>query len=90
MPRYKVEHPYASGPVHQRIGPWEPGQEMDLSEEEAARINQDSPGTLSPVVSPTDADDKEPEEETEAPAPAKRQARAGRDRQQRGGANRSS
>ena len=90
MPRYKVEHPYASGPAHQRIGPWEPGQEMELSAEEADRVNRDSPGTLTPVAAkPKTKAEPEPEAAAEdAPEEPKRQQRTARDRQQRGSRNR--
>jgi hypothetical protein len=42
MPRYRVEHRYASS-TH---GPWVEGDHVELSEEEAEWVNHDSEGTL--------------------------------------------
>lgn len=85
MPRYKVNHRYASGPVHDRIA-FEAGHETELSEEDAARINADSPGTLTAVV-PEPEPEPEPEE-VPGEAPKRRQSKPAPNRQQRGGANR--
>jgi hypothetical protein len=45
MPRYKINHRYSSGDH----GPYEEGNEVELTEEEAAWLNHDSPGLLDEV-----------------------------------------
>src|ERR1044072_7949091 len=45
MPRYKINHRYSSGDH----GPYEEGNEVELTEEEAAGLNHDSPGLLDKV-----------------------------------------
>lgn len=45
MPRYKINHRYSSGDH----GPYEAGNEVELTEEEAAWLNHDSPGLLDEV-----------------------------------------
>lgn len=50
MPRYRVNHVYASYRDGVHYGPWTPGEEVELVEAVAEWVNQDSPGALSPVV----------------------------------------
>lgn len=45
MPRYRINHRYSSGDH----GPYEEGNEVELTEEEAAWLNHDSPGLLNEV-----------------------------------------
>lgn len=45
MPRYRVNHDYASD----GHGPWTKGSEVEATDDEAAWVNSDSPGTLSPA-----------------------------------------
>lgn len=54
MPRYKINHRYSSGDH----GPYEAGNEVELTEEEAAWLNHDSPGLLSEVDQGKQARDK--------------------------------
>lgn len=49
MGRYVVNHTYRSYRDGQAYGPWSVGSEMELSAEDAAWVNRDSPGTLTPV-----------------------------------------
>lgn len=48
--RYQVQHRYQGG----GLGPWAPGQEVDLDPPVAAWVNRDSPGTLAEVEQPPD------------------------------------
>lgn len=49
MPCYEVKHRYRASRDGQTVGPWEPGQRVELAEAEAAWINRDSPGALAEV-----------------------------------------
>jgi len=42
MPRYVVQSPYRT----QDLGPWAPGETVDLLPHVAEWVNRDSPGTL--------------------------------------------
>lgn len=87
MPRYQICHSYRSFRDGQSYGPWEAGGVIDLSEADADWVNRDSPGTL---ALPEAAVEAEPDTPVEEPAkPKTRQQRPARDRQQRGGADRS-
>ncbi|NMO52023.1 hypothetical protein HH310_12550 [Actinoplanes sp. TBRC 11911] len=90
MARYQVAHKYRSTRDGQQFGPYLVGDVVELSDEDAAWVNRDSPGCLEaekpakpepdPDPEPDPADDAEPERE-KPPTP---------NRQRRGGANRSS
>lgn len=54
MPRYTVQHRYFAVDNGRSVGPFEPGSTVELEEDRAAWVNRDSPGTLEPVVQPTD------------------------------------
>lgn len=83
MDAYQVQHRYAAFRDGRQIGPWAEGDHVELSAADAEWVNRDSPGCLlaaggvvkdAPVVG-----EDGPE----------RQKPASRDRQHRGGANRS-
>lgn len=91
MPRYTVNHSYASGPVHERVS-FDAGQEVELSAADAARFNADSPGVLSPVTPPPAPVEPEPRpdlEQVDGDADGEREAKSSRNRQARPGRNRS-
>jgi len=80
MARYQVTGRYHSLRDGRSWGPWEPGTQVDLSREDAAWINRDAPGILTPL-------DEAPEpQQEEKPARSKRTTA---DRRHRGAANRS-
>lgn len=96
MPRYVVNHRYASGQAHDRLGPWERGQVLELGTDLAARVNVDSPGCLSeappaePVQPPVEAElSEEPMAEPAVEDESERAKLPAKDRQHRGGRNRS-
>lgn len=62
MPRYRVEHRYASS----TYGPWVEGDHVEMSADEAAWVNHDSEGTLK-VVDPQEQarQKREAQEKTE-------------------------
>lgn len=76
MPRYTVQHRYSARRDGQTLGPWVEGDETELTGDEAAWVNRDSPGTLAPVV------------DKPSTKPAEREAEPAKDRQHRGGRNR--
>lgn len=49
MPRYLVVHPYSAFTGGRQLGPWQPGDEVELSEEDAAWVCRDSTGVLTLV-----------------------------------------
>lgn len=50
MAAYMVQQEYASrGPDGQGLGPWQPGQVVDLAESVAGWVDNDAPGTLAPA-----------------------------------------
>ncbi len=55
MTRFKVNHHYGSNNNGQQYGPWRVGTVVDVADDEAAWINRDSPGTLSPDEPAPDA-----------------------------------
>jgi hypothetical protein len=77
MDRWTVNHRYSARRDGVTFGPWEGGETVELSADEAAWIGRDSPGVLSPFEEPK-------------PEPKERQQPPVKDRQHRGGANRSS
>lgn len=48
MPPYTVRHAYAAYRDGRKFGPWRTGEVVDLTTEEAAMVNADSPGALAP------------------------------------------
>ncbi|WP_328465528.1 hypothetical protein OHA21_43825 [Actinoplanes sp. NBC_00393] len=76
MAKFTVNHAYKASRDGQQLGPWKPGDVVDLEQADADWVNRDSPGCMSPTSA--------------APAEgAARQRSASKDRQHRGGANRS-
>lgn len=55
MARYTVDHAYLARRDGQQFGPWEPGIEVELPEEDAEWVNRDSPGSLRPAGAPAAA-----------------------------------
>jgi hypothetical protein len=83
--RYEVQHRYGSTRDGQQYGPWQAGETVELSDQDAAWVNRDSPGCLlaaGGIVEPG-------EELAVGEDGPERQKPAGRNRQHRGGANRS-
>lgn len=82
MHSYDVQHRYAAYRDGRQIGPWVEGDRVELSTEDAQWVNRDSPGTLLAaggiVKAAAPAEDE-----------SERQKPPGRNRQHRGGANRS-
>lgn len=78
MAGYEVAHAYSSWRDGRRFGPWQAGDVVDLEPEDAEWVCRDSPGALVAVTEKA-AEESEPE----------REKPAGRDRQARGGRNRS-
>lgn len=88
MPRYIVQHRYASMRDGDRWGPWDAGQPIDLSEADAAWVNTDSPGCLAlpepePEPEPPTDEDPEPQPERQQTTTVNRQHRSGRTRSPR-------
>lgn len=77
MAEYVVAHAYSSWRDGRQFGPWQAGDVVDLEPEDAEWVCRDSPGALAAVA----------EQAAEEP---EREKPAGRDRQARGGRNRSS
>ena len=75
MPFYTVQHRYGSRNGEQTFGPWEAGETVDLTEDEADWVNRDSAGCLE-LAKP------------DAPKRPERQQPKAADRQHRGGSNR--
>lgn len=67
MPRYVTRHGYGSKYGEGYLGPWESGIEVELSEEEAAWVNRDSPGCLAGVGAEQDVPPADAEEGEEQP-----------------------
>lgn len=91
MPRYVVQHRYASKRDGVQWGPWDAGQPIDLREDDAAWVNLDSPGCLeieaeAPPVEPEPVPDLE---QVDGDVDGEREARSSRNRQARPGRNRS-
>lgn len=78
MAGYEVVHAYSSWRDGRRFGPWQAGEVVDLEPDDAEWVCRDSPGALMAVAEQVFGG---PEPEREKPA--------GRDRQARGGRNRS-
>jgi hypothetical protein len=78
MGRYTVGQSYSSWRDGDQYGPWEAGTEIELDDADAAWVERDAPGTLTPVVAQPDPEKK----------PARSKAAAA-NRQHRGGTNRS-
>jgi hypothetical protein len=76
MPFYTVQHRYSARNGEQTFGPWEGGETVDLTEDEADWVNRDSAGCLEAATPDTP---KKPERQQPKTA----------DRQHRGGSNRS-
>ncbi len=72
--RYEVQHSYQSFRDGQQYGPWQAGETVELSETDAEWVCRDSPGCLLAAGDILEAEREKP---------------AGRDRQHRGGRNRS-
>ena len=95
MPRYVVQHRYASKRDGVQWGPWDAGQPIDLREDDAAWVNLDSPGCLALEVQvPPPAAPVEPEptpdlEQVDGDVDGEREGRPSRNRQARPGRNRS-
>jgi hypothetical protein len=75
MPFYTVQHRYSARNGEQTFGPWEADETVDLTEAEAEWVNRDSAGCLE-LAKP------------EAKSAGREQPPA-KDRQHRGGTNRS-
>jgi hypothetical protein len=56
MPKFIVLHKYRSD----TFGPWEPGAVIELTEEQAAWVQHDSPGCLMPAHEETALNDQKP------------------------------
>ncbi len=82
MRRYRVTRAYFSDQGGRRFGPWTAGSEVELSEDEAAWVNRDSPGVATPVSQQAPAPERESEPE---PAPVSASARRASTRSRRGG-----
>lgn len=85
MPRHHVHQRYQSYRDGVQYGPWPAGQVVDLDDEQAAWVNRDSPGTLSPEhAEPAKADHSGPDDGEETKprkaTPRNRQHRPGRNR----------
>lgn len=50
MAKYTVQHRYFSYYNFKQLGEWQPGDVVDLEEDEAAFVQRDSPGCLVPYV----------------------------------------
>lgn len=50
MDRYTVQHSYRAWRDGRLYGPWLDGETVELSAEDAAWVNRDSPGTLAPTA----------------------------------------
>lgn len=76
MPRYRVEHRYASS----TYGPWVEGDHVELNDDEAAWVNHDSEGTLK-LVDPAEQArvKREAQEEGARRQQAERDAKAARE-----------
>lgn len=79
MGRWTVQHAYTARRDGTTFGPWAAGDVVDLDLADAGWVNRDSPGCLKVIVG----------EAGPAPVPTERQKPTSRDRQHRGGANRS-
>lgn len=55
MARYKLNHRYAT----QDLGPWDAGTEIELTDNEAAQVERDSPGAIT-VIADEPAETAEP------------------------------
>lgn len=71
MPRYTVAHAYTAVRDGQRLGPWQPGDQVELSDHDAQWVNRDSPGALAELA---------PKQERQARPAADRQHRGGANR----------
>lgn len=102
MGKYEVNHRYQSYRDGAQYGPYEPGTVIDLDDVDAEWVNRDSPGALSPVglepalipapqLSEVDEDTADPGEEDspESDEDTERAAPPARNRQHKGGRNRS-
>lgn len=76
MPKYLVNHAYASRSDGVQYGPWSPGDSVELLEAVAEWVNRDSPGTLSALPVAT----SEPAPVREAAPKPNRQARVSKNR----------
>lgn len=81
MPTYRVNHRYSARRDGQDFGPYIEGSTVELTEDDAAWVNRDSEGVLSPLVEEAPA----PAEVEKAPEPPKATKA---DRQHRGGQRR--
>lgn len=94
MPQYVAGWRYHSTRDGQSFGLWLAGTVVDLSDEDAAWVNRDSHGVLTPYVEPVpDPVATQPLPPTPEPEPAtaavpEREAKPTRDRMVRGGRNR--
>lgn len=84
MARYQLNHAYSAFRDGQRFGPWVAGDVVELTEQDAAWMNRDSPGCL------TTPADEPPADDPPADDPPARRKPAGANRQRRGGADRNS
>lgn len=105
MAEYVVNHRYASSRDGQKLGPWRAGQRVRLDPADAAWINHDSPGALSEPAGEAgpgsetagvklaeelpESPESEEKPEEEEPAKPARQAKPARNRQHKGGTDRS-
>lgn len=85
MRPYVVAHPYTARRDGVTFGPWAAGDQVELADGDAAWVERDSPGALTPVQAATE----QRRDDTDVEAAGGRQAKKPADRQARGGRNRS-
>ena len=67
--RYLVEHDYRAYSDGQWVGPWRAGDVVQIDAGVAAWVNRDSPGTLTPIDSPTPPASTDPATPSESSRP---------------------